>query len=291
MKTIKSYLTTSLTKFLKDSVKNPRNVKFNRKRYLFNKAFGKKEFISYIPSEFDIAITFRCNLRCPACQYLLKDKEAFDKAKDMSLEDFKWILETFQKDIKTVAIQGGEPLLHPEFSKIVRCIRDKKLNLRMSTNGTLIKERIQDLKNLNITMNISLDGTDYQSFKKLRNGTEKQYQDIIEGMGLLRDFQIPFQISFLLFEETLPQISRILDFAREVKPALIRFRSGNPHGSSIWTPLTTESSLVKNFLEEVLSDYSLTLHGSVVAPTFINDKRLFALIQGEINCRNRMAEC
>lgn len=267
-------LNAPLIKFLKGSAKNLKNIKFNRKRYLFDKAFSRKEFIPYVPDVFNIAITFRCTLRCPSCQYLLKDGRAFDKAQEMPTEDFKWILENFKKDIRTVVVQGGEPLLHPQFPEIVHLIKEKKLNLRMSTNGTLIKDRINEFKNLNIVTNISLDGIDYPTFKKLRNGTEKQYQDIIEGMSLLRKFQIPFQVSFLLFEETLPQVNKILDFVREIRPSLVRFQAGNPHGSAAWTPLTAKSHLVQNFIKEVLnrSDYPFSIKMPVI---FDQDSELF----------------
>lgn len=262
---IKPFLTTPTTKFLKNSVQNPKNIGFYRKRYLIEKFLGRKDAISYVPSTFSIAITFRCNFRCPACTFLLRDKHAFDGAKDMSLEKINWILDKFHKDIKTVNLTGGEPTLHPQFSEIVQSVKKRNLRLRMPTNGTLIKQRIEDLKYFD-NFNISLDGADYQTFKKIRGGTEQQYKDIIEGIYLLKDRGIPFRLSFLLFEETLSEARKIMDFASKVRPSLLKFESGVPHGSKDFTPLLTESPKVKSFFKEFLrsNDYPFSIRMPIV---------------------------
>ncbi len=264
-KKIKSSLTRPLTRFLKNLATNPKNYTAHKKRYLLDKSFGKKEFIPYIPDSFGIHITFRCTLRCPACLYLLKDENAFTGGMDMSLEKFNWILEKFKKDIKMVSIGGGEPTLHPQFSEIVRSVKSRNFRLGMSTNGTLITKRISDLKHFD-KINVSLDGVDYQSFKKLRNGTKEQYKNIIDGLHLLKNSKIPFNLSFLLFEENLFEINRILEFAERLGPAVLNLHSGNPHGSQSWTPLVIDSPKVQNFLREILkrNDYSFSIKLPVV---------------------------
>jgi len=244
---------SSFIRLLKKTILKPQGFRFHKKQYLFEKSLGKAPFISYVPDVFGIQITFRCNFRCPTCLFLLKDPQALDKGNDMSLEKFNWILEKFRGDIKMVGLSGGEPTLHPQFPEIVKSVKSRNLKLAMSTNGTLITKRLNDLKYFD-KINVSLDGVDCQSFKKLRNGTEKQYNDIIEGIRLLRDTGIPFNLSFLLFEENLSEINKILAFAEEMRPRLLNLHSGNPHGSGGWTPLFINSPKVCSFLQEILKN-------------------------------------
>jgi len=264
-KEMKSLFATPLTRFLKNSIRDPKNIPDHRKRYLFDKSYGKKAVISYVPDAFNIGITFRCNFRCPPCTFLLRDKQAFDGKDDMSLEQFNWILEKYKNDIGVLGLTGGEPTLHPQFSEIVKSAKKRNLKLVMPTNGTQIIKRIDDLKYFD-KINVSLDGINYEQFKKTRSGTEEQYNDIIAGIHLLRDSKIPFQISFLLFEETLPDIKKILDFARELKPSLLKFESGNPHDSKSLTPLLVNSPAVRNFLKEILQndDYPFSIRMPVI---------------------------
>ncbi len=264
-KRIKSLFATPLTRLLKNSIKNPKNIPTYRKRYLFDKSFGKKDIISYVPDIFNIGITFRCNFRCPPCTFLLRNKQAFDGKSDMSLEQFNWILEKYKKDIGVLGLTGGEPTLHPQFSEIVQSVKKRNFKLVMPTNGTQITKRIDDLKHFD-KINVSLDGVDYKQFRKTRSGTEEQYNDIIAGIHLLRDYKIPFQVSFLLFEKTLSDVKKILDFAREVRPALLKFESGNPHGSQTFTPLLINSQVVQNFLKEILrnDDYPFSIRMPII---------------------------
>ncbi len=252
-------------RLLRNSVKNPKRFKFYKKRYLFEKSFGKKPVISYVPGGFNIGITFRCNFRCPACTFLLRDQQAFDVKQDMSLEEFNWILEKFKGSLVSIGLTGGEPTLHPQFSEIVRSAKKRGLKLVMPTNGTMLKQRINDLEYFD-KINISIDGVDFQNFSKVRGGSLSQFNDVIEGVRLMREKKIPFRISFLLFEENLSEAGRILAFAEEMKPERLQFESGNPHGSPNWTPLKADSPAVRNFLEEIFQrdDYPFSIRMPII---------------------------
>ena len=140
---LKSIFNRPLTRFIRNAAGNSRNIKFYWKRCLVEMSLGKKERISYVPDEFNIGITFKCNFRCPACTFLLRDKKTFDNAKDMTLEQFNWILDKYQKEIRIVGLTGGEPTMHPQFSEIVQSVKNRGLKLVMPTNGTLIKQKIE----------------------------------------------------------------------------------------------------------------------------------------------------
>jgi MoaA/NifB/PqqE/SkfB family radical SAM enzyme len=155
--------------------------------------------------------------------------------------------------------------MHPQFSEMVRSVKEKNLKLAIATNGTMIKKVIDDLRHFD-KINVSLDGVDYEHFRKTRSGTREQYDDIIAGIRLLRDSGIPFNISFLLFEETMSDVKNILDFAQKMKPERLQFESGNPHNSQDWTPLLAGSPTVNNFLREIFkrNDYPFSIRMPII---------------------------
>ncbi|RJQ38997.1 MAG: radical SAM protein [Dehalococcoidia bacterium] len=244
-----------------DIKRHSQQYKKRRRSDLIKQSYGRKAKIRYVPPSFHIYITFRCNLRCSYCQWLLQDKDAFDNAPTMSVLDFNRILDKFGKDIGTIALQGGEPTAHPEFSEIVTSAKSKNFRLKMSTNGTLIKERINDLKSID-DLNISLNGLDYESFERTTNGTRKQFDKMMSGIDLLNAQKIPFTLSYVLFEENLSKVQEVIQFAKQVKPTFLNFSPGNAHGSSSLTSLVSSSPAVKHFLAEFISkdDFPFSIH-------------------------------
>ena len=81
---------------------------------------AKQSRISYIPPRFALTLTNRCNLRCPTCLYVLTGPELFDNSGLMRFEDYKSILDKYNKYIKGLTLTGGEVTLHPEMEKIHR---------------------------------------------------------------------------------------------------------------------------------------------------------------------------
>jgi len=99
-----------------------------------------------------IEITNCCNLSCSFCS--INDREK----KMMSLEEFETILKKIDNYTDYIYLHvKGEPLLHPNLNEILRlCIKYNK-QVNITTNGTLLKQRKDILKNNCIRqLNISL---------------------------------------------------------------------------------------------------------------------------------------
>jgi hypothetical protein len=76
-----------------------------------------------------------CNLRCPACY-----NHAPARRKTLAeIEDDLRTLERFRK-LQSVAIVGGEPLLHPELCDAVRMVKRHGLAAELFTNAVLFDE-------------------------------------------------------------------------------------------------------------------------------------------------------
>jgi len=82
-----------------------------------------------------LGITSKCNLNCEGCWYARKDR------RDMPFKEIQRIAcEAKELGVRNVAIGGGEPLLHPEISEIVRYLKDLGFHVSITSNGTMLKE-------------------------------------------------------------------------------------------------------------------------------------------------------
>ena len=79
-----------------------------------------------------LEITDACNLNCPFCTY---EKGHSFMSLD-KIEDYIRQIKPFCSYIYLHIL--GEPLLHPDFEKILEILDDNEMNLQLVTNGTLL---------------------------------------------------------------------------------------------------------------------------------------------------------
>jgi organic radical activating enzyme len=96
----------------------------------------------------DYHIIDKCNLNCVGCNHFcpLVPEDNKPKKIEQIISDLA-LLSKFKDDLGTLALMGGEPLLHPQLSKILRIAR--KLfptnTISLTTNGLLV-ERVKNIK-------------------------------------------------------------------------------------------------------------------------------------------------
>lgn len=88
-----------------------------------------------------IEITNICNLNCRFCPTTSRKKEC------MSIENFEKIINKIQNYTNLVALHvKGEPLLHNQLEEILKILEKYNLKVNITTNGTLIKEKLEVIK-------------------------------------------------------------------------------------------------------------------------------------------------
>lgn len=88
-----------------------------------------------------VEITNICNLNCSFCS---KDNL---KKKEMSLQEFDKVLSKIRQYTDTIYLHvKGEPLLHSKLEEILTLTKKYKVNVRITTNGTLLKEKLNTLQ-------------------------------------------------------------------------------------------------------------------------------------------------
>ncbi|MBP1681796.1 MAG: 3',8-cyclase 1 [Proteobacteria bacterium] len=107
-----------------------------------------------------VSVTERCNFRC---QYCMPEKPFSWVPKEnlLSFEElFLFVKVAIDEGITKIRITGGEPLLRTDLDKFIAMINNHKsgLDLALTTNGFLLKDAAQKLKNAGLQrVNISLD--------------------------------------------------------------------------------------------------------------------------------------
>lgn len=133
-----------------------------------------------------IEITNICNLNCKFCPETSRKKEF------ISVEDFEEIIKKVYKYTNLVCLHvKGEPLLHPNLEDILKVLEKYNLQANITTNGTLIKEKLEILKNSKAVRQINFSIHSIMQNNKL----DKQYlKDIFNSVEELENIIISYRL-------------------------------------------------------------------------------------------------
>jgi len=94
-----------------------------------------------------------CNLRCSFC-------DLWDRPENMPWDRLVALLdEAVAIGTKTLVVTGGEPFMHPRLWELVREGKRRGLGVNITTNGTLIEKRWEELTTSGVdSLSISIDG-------------------------------------------------------------------------------------------------------------------------------------
>jgi molybdenum cofactor biosynthesis enzyme MoaA len=151
----------------------------------------------------DVILSNECNLNCRMCTESLSTKweKTFEKfsieLKDYKIEeqyipfDIKNLFDQIDcSKIKTIKIQGGEPLISKKFDDLIDLLENKKIisniNLIVMTNATVYSKRLfrKLTKFKKVNMSLSVDGVeelcDYirtgSDWTKIKKNLDRWYQ-------------------------------------------------------------------------------------------------------------------
>lgn len=102
-----------------------------------------------------LKVTNRCNLNCFMCGQVYSGLR--NQKEDLNFHVVKERLNEC-KNIKTVYLFGGEPLLYKEIIPLLKLLHDKSIDTLISTNGTLLDHFVDDLIKYKVRdVSISID--------------------------------------------------------------------------------------------------------------------------------------
>jgi len=114
-------------------------VKYRKLRTFYNKKLSRR-FL------FEVQLADHCNLNCASCSHFspIADEKFIDVSKYE--KDCEKFAELAKNNVHKIHLLGGEPLLHPNISDIIKITRKyfTKCKIKIATNGILLDQMNED---------------------------------------------------------------------------------------------------------------------------------------------------
>ena len=186
-----------------------------------------------------ISVTDRCNFRCIYC--MPAEGLKWLKREDiLRYEEIARLARIFVEryGVRTIRITGGEPLVRVKLEELVGMINsiDPTLDITMTTNGVLLREKAQLLKDAGLKrINISLDTLNMQRFHEMARSD--QFSRTMDGIQAAREAGLwPIKLNMVVMKDR--NDDEVVEFAKLARSEghEVRFIEFMPlDGDNIWT--------------------------------------------------------
>lgn len=169
---------------------------YDIKKHHFVKSKDYSDVISLEkPLSVSLQITRECNLKCVYCSET-------GSIPNPKLNDLKTMINNLMA-INRIIVTGGEPLLSSDLIQTLKLIKKSGVsNVAISTNGTLITEDlIEKIRDYVDYFDITIDGP-----RNIHNKIRGSYDDIINGIYILKRYNMPFNIVSVMYKENVDSI-------------------------------------------------------------------------------------
>ena len=201
-----------------------------------------------------LELTNYCNLKCPYCFFC--DLRSDNIRDEMSLSDFKEILE-YARDsgLRTVFLQGGEPLVHSGIVKILRFLRKRGYEIVAFTNALFDHRLLKELKAVGIG-GFLINYNHPETY-----GSSRTLDLVKKNIRGLRQLNLPMKLGYTLYEKT-PRYQYFLNGIKEFKARRVRWDIARPSGGMNnkyigMQDVLAYSGTVARFLKDCLSSGAL----------------------------------
>lgn len=142
------------------------------------------EFRTY-PNELWIHVTDKCNMHCPFCY----SSSGADGARILEpAKILHFVSGIPHEERRSIIISGGEPLLYPYLSELLREIKAMDFEITVISNGTMEKDKYDQILPYLDALQISIDGPTEEVYSKTRGqgNYDKAIStlDYVHGKGL-----------------------------------------------------------------------------------------------------------
>ncbi len=172
------------------------------------------------PVEAYFEVANRCNSKCATCPLTFSPQEA---AKQLSLEEFKRLVDQLPA-LRRAVMQGiGEPLLNRELPAMIRFLKDRGVYVVFNTNAALLTRRRQvELIDSGLDeLRVSLDGSTPETYVKVRGipAFDRVVANVAEMMHTKRELHASNpRLSFWVtgMRDNLPELPGVIDLAARI---------------------------------------------------------------------------
>ena len=174
-----------------------------------------------LPTELQLEVTGACNLACEMCLVSYRPKLG-KRSGAMSFELFKEIVDALP-DLRRLTLQGlGEPLLAPDFFRMVEYAAARGVRVGLNTNGTfLTHDAAERLVRAGLDwLHVSLDGATAETYEAIRHGASfelvtRNIRGLVDVMRRLGAGRPSIQLVFVAMRRNLDELPALVELARE----------------------------------------------------------------------------
>ncbi len=177
-----------------------------------------------------LSVTDRCNLRCMYC--VTKDFTHIPHPDILRYEEMLRLIDLAAgMNVKKLRLTGGEPFARKGFMDFISriMVRHSDMDLRITTNGTLIEPLIPELKKLGVgRLNISLDTLNRKTFEEVTG--KDHLKDVLATIEACISAGIRVKVNAVAMKGINDlELGSFIDFARN-NPIDMRFIEFMPMG-------------------------------------------------------------
>lgn len=187
----------------------------------YSKLIAQKALEKRLPLSGTFELLPYCNMRCEMCYIVHKPTVEWKKSLH-SVEFWESVFDqAIEQGMLYALITGGEPLLYPEFDKLLECISKKPIHFALNTNGTLLdREWAQRLANIAPgRLNISLYGGSNETYDRLCHNP-KGFDQVTEAFALLNEYGIPYRVHTTITPDNYNDFNQIIEVCNEYRAPL-----------------------------------------------------------------------
>lgn len=220
-----------------------------------------------------IEITSDCNLRCKHC-YNNSGLNIIELSYDKIIKILDYCAE---KKCENLTISGGEPILHPDFFKVIDYASSRFKNIIIGTNATMLDQKnVKKLKKYEIEMfQVSVDGSSEKENDFIRG--EGSFKKMFNGISILKEFGYAIRVNFVLTNNNHSNLEGVVKLLISQGVKVIKFSFLNKLGRAlenndeILNSIDNYEELYKE-LKELNEKYKNTVFLDITSFSNINSK-------------------
>ena len=196
-------------------------------------------------------LTEGCNLACRHCWMGPRFDATGKDYPTLPVDVFETaIREAKPLGLSGVKLTGGEPLLHPHFTRLLEIVRREALRLTVETNGLLCTPTIaaEIARSTKPFVSVSLDGMDAATHEWVR-GVPGSFEAARQAVRNLVAAGIRPQIIFSLMRHNAGQASAMVSMAEELGASSLKFNVVQPTARGARLHETQETLSIGELIE------------------------------------------
>jgi MoaA/NifB/PqqE/SkfB family radical SAM enzyme len=154
----------------------------------------------------------------------------------MTMEQFRQILGRHPR-ATAIGLTGGEPLAHPQLFEMINLAHKRCLKVHIPSNGTLIAKNLEALFKAPVELlNVSMYGTDAQSFSQATGADGSLFNTVLDGVAELARRRRPggypriLRTSFIFTRNNLDQIIDFIRLSEKIRVDQVKLKSLRVYG-------------------------------------------------------------